>query len=74
MHGIRMTNHSPGWSSALLVALLVMGPAAAKQPVVIPIELVDNSPVINVKIDGRNVPLVFDSGNSAAWISRVRGF
>ncbi len=34
--------------------------------VVVPIKLIGNFPVVNVQIDGSDVPLVFDSGNSAS--------
>ncbi len=40
--------------------------AAADRPVVLPIKLLGNFPVVNVTIEGKNVPLVFDSGNSGS--------
>jgi hypothetical protein len=44
-----------GWSSS-----------AADSPVVVPIKLLGNFPVVTVNIDGNDVPLVFDSGNSGS--------
>ncbi|HZF26212.1 MAG TPA: glycosyl hydrolase family 18 protein [Steroidobacteraceae bacterium] len=52
--------------------------AAADQPVVVPITLLGNFPVVSVQIAGTDVPLIFDSGNSGtvaltqAVIDRVK--
>jgi hypothetical protein len=40
--------------------------SAADSPVVVPIKLLGNFPVVTVNIDGNDVPLVFDSGNSGS--------
>jgi hypothetical protein len=62
-----MTNRAHCWRSVLLATLFVaFGCAAEERAVVVPIKLLGNFPVVNVKIDGSDVPLVFDSGNSGS--------
>ncbi len=55
------------WRPALLATSFVAGAyAAADRPVIVPITLLGHFPVVDVNIDGIDVPLVFDSGNSAS--------
>lgn len=65
-----MENRAHGKLSPLLAMLLTMfgtcSSAAADRPVVVPIRLVGNFPLVTVNIDGTDVPLVFDSGNSGS--------
>src|SRR3979409_1996126 len=51
---------------AMLVAAFDSGSSAADRPVVVPIKLVSNFPFVTVTIDGNDVPLVFDSGDSGS--------
>jgi hypothetical protein len=64
---------------AMLVAsIIAFNCVAADGPVVVPIKLLGNFPVVTVNIDGNDVPLVFDSGNpgsvalTQAVIGRVK--
>ena len=65
-----MANRAGGKSSVLLAMLVTTfgswSSAAADRPVVVPIRLLGNFPVVIVNIDGNDVPLVFDSGNSGS--------
>lgn len=57
------------WSLLLAMLVIVIGSsssAATDRPVVLPIRLLGNFPVVTVNIDGSHVPLVFDSGNSGS--------
>jgi hypothetical protein len=49
--------------------MIAFGCEAANRPVVVPIKLPGNFPVVTVNIDGNDVPLVFDSGNSGSVAS-----
>ncbi len=56
-----------GWASTLLAMSLVAVPVgAADRSVVVPITLLGHFPVVSANIGGIDVPLVFDSGNSAS--------
>lgn len=65
-----MANRARGISSPLLAMLATVfgswSSAAADRPVVVPIRLLGNFPVVIVNIGGNDVPLVFDSGNSGS--------
>ena len=62
----------------LATSIVAFNCTAADRPVVVPIELLGNFPVVTVNIDGNDVPLVFDSGNpgsvalTQAVIDRVK--
>jgi len=65
-----MANRARGKSSLLLAMLVTVfgswSSAAADLPVVVPIRLLGNFPVVIVNIGDNDVPLVFDSGNSGS--------
>src|SRR6266404_5368620 len=65
-----MANRARGTSSLLLAMLVTVfgswSSAAADRPVVVPIRLLGNFPVVIVNIGGNDVPLVFASGNSGS--------
>jgi hypothetical protein len=65
-----MANRVRGKSSLLLAMLVTVfgswSSAAADRPVVVPIRLLGNFPVVIVNIGDNDVPLVFDSGNSGS--------
>jgi hypothetical protein len=62
-----MTNRAHCKSSAFIAMLMIAFVcAAADRPVVVPIKLLGNFPVVTVDIDGNDVSLVFDSGNSGS--------
>ena len=50
-----------------LVATMVLGCGAPAPPfaeTVVPIEIVGTSPIIEIKVNGKSVPVHFDLGNS----------
>ncbi len=62
-----MQNHAPRKSLVLLATVIVAFEcAAADRRIVLPIKLLGNFPVVTVTIEGKSVPLVFDSGNSGS--------
>ncbi len=64
---VLMTRPTRRWTSAFLaMSFVAAGCAAADRPVVVPITLLGHFPLVNVNIDGSEVPLVFDSGTSAS--------
>jgi hypothetical protein len=48
------------------VSLLASVAAAADGPVTVPMKIVDNFPVITARIDGQDVPLMFDLGSDSS--------
>lgn len=61
-----LKNQLKEWSTLLLALFFsAFNCEATERPIILPIKLLGNFPVVIVKIDGSNVPLVFDSGNSA---------
>jgi Aspartyl protease len=50
----------------LAASIFALDRAAAERPILVPITLLGNSAIVTVKIDGNDVPLVFDSGSSAS--------
>lgn len=62
-----MTTRTHGRSSfALVLFLVAYAGVAADRPVVVPMKLRGNFPLITATIDGADVPLQFDSGSSAS--------
>jgi hypothetical protein len=62
-----MQAYARRWSPLLpALSLIACDCAAAERPVVLPIALQGNYPVLKVVVDGIEVPLIFDSGNSAS--------
>ena len=62
-----MTKRARCKSAAFLAMLMIaFGCAAADRPVIVPMKLLGNFPVVNVTIDGNDVPLVVDLGNSGS--------
>jgi len=54
-----------GWI-CLATSMIASGCGTTDRPVVVPIALLGNFPVVTVQIDGHDVPLIFDSGNSGS--------
>ena len=62
-----MNSYVKRWSPLLLgLCVLAFNCGAAEHPFVLPITLQGNSPVLRVLVDGSEVPLIFDSGNSTS--------
>jgi predicted aspartyl protease len=62
-----MTKRAHCKSAAFLAMLMIaFGCAAADRPIIVPMKLLGNFPVVNVTIDGNDVPLVVDLGNSGS--------
>ncbi len=54
------------WSPVLVMCFLAFNCEAAERSIVLPITLQGNFPILKVLIDGSEVPVIFDSGNSAS--------
>jgi hypothetical protein len=52
----------------LIVLGSAFGSSAADAPSLVPIQLLSNLPVVTAKIDGHDVPLVFDLGDASALV------
>ncbi len=61
-----MANRAEVFLAMLVTMFGCVTNAAANRPIVVPIRLLGNLPVVIVNIDGNDVPLVFDSGNSGS--------
>jgi hypothetical protein len=62
-----MTKRAPHRALVLLIAsLFALACAAAERPIVLPIRLIGNFAIVTANIDGNEVPLVLDTGNSAS--------
>ncbi len=59
-----MTSYVKRWPQLMLgLCFIAFSCEAAERPIVLPITLQANSPMLKVLVDGSEVPLIFDSGN-----------
>src|SRR4029453_3233971 len=54
------------WWICLATSMIASGCGTPNHPIVLPFGFLGNFPVVTVQIDGHDVPLVFDSGNSGS--------